>query len=82
MLQNRGTRTITWDVSPEDFSGNQQTPEQLRDIVMDTVRPGSIILLHPMHGRTHTQTAIDLIIEALTEQGYSFVTVDELTETR
>lgn len=78
-LQERGTRTITWDVSPEDFSGIDQTPEQLRDIVVETVRPGSIILLHPMDGRTGTQEAAALIIEALTEEGYRFVTVDELT---
>ncbi|MEO7588103.1 MAG: polysaccharide deacetylase family protein [Arachnia sp.] len=79
ILRDRGTRTITWDVSPEDFSGVEQTPEELRDIVMDTVRPGSIILLHPMNGRTVTQEATGLIIDALMQEGYRLVTVDELT---
>ncbi|WP_199711279.1 polysaccharide deacetylase family protein [Tessaracoccus antarcticus] len=79
ILRERGTRTITWDVSPEDFSGVEQTPEQLRDIVLDTVRPGSIILLHPMNGRTRTQEATALIIDSLTQEGYRFVTVAELT---
>ncbi len=79
MLQERGTRTITWDVSPEDFTGKTQTAEQLRDIVMEAVRPGSIILLHPMDGRTTTQTATALIIGSLKQEGYRFVTVDELT---
>lgn len=79
ILQERGTRTITWDVAPEDFNDETKTPEQLCDIVMDTVQPGSIILLHPMNGRTTTQAATALIIDALKQEGYRFVTVDELT---
>lgn len=78
-LQRRGTRTITWDVSSEDFTpGVVQTPEQISDGAMDQVRPGSIILLHPMNGRTATQQAAGLLIDRLTADGYRFVTVDQL----
>ncbi len=78
VLNERGTRTITWDVAPEDFYDETQTPKLLHDIVMDTVRPGSIILLHPMNGRTKTQEATALIIDSLRKDGYRFVTVEEL----
>jgi len=82
ILQERGTRTITWDVSPEDFTGKVQSADELRDIVVEAVQPGSIILLHPMDGRTTTQDATALIIDSLKDEGYRFVTVNELAALR
>ena len=71
-----GFRTVTWDVAPE--YSQDESSEQLTERVLAQVKPGSIILLHPMHGRKQTQTALKPIVTGLKAQGYTFVTVNEL----
>lgn len=77
-LMRHGYRTVTWDVAPE--YGAQEDPQALTRRVLAQVKPGSIILLHPMHGRTQTQEALRPIVTSLKSQGYRFVTVNELLE--
>lgn len=49
--------------------------------VTNNVHPGSIILKHPMYDDTGKELqAIEKIIKALTEDGYTFVTVNELRQ--
>jgi peptidoglycan/xylan/chitin deacetylase (PgdA/CDA1 family) len=76
-------RTIMWDVAVEDYSGGPpQSAEELVRLTVEGVRPGSVVLLHPWHGRTPTQAAIGPVIEELKGRGYRFVTVDELLALR
>lgn len=70
--------TVTWDVAYEDWSGNQQSSEDLVEATVENTRPGSIILLHPWFGRTAAQDSIGPVIDQLQAQGYRFVTVSEL----
>ncbi|MCR4763539.1 MAG: polysaccharide deacetylase family protein [Lachnospiraceae bacterium] len=49
-------------------------------LILDSVRDGSIILLHDMTGNDRTVEALDTIIPALQKQDYEFVTVTELFE--
>ena len=69
-----------WDVEAE--TGGSQTTEELTRLTVEGVRPGSIVLLHPWNGRTSTQEAIGPVITQLKDQGYRFVTVDELLALR
>ncbi|MDD4125117.1 MAG: polysaccharide deacetylase family protein [Eubacteriales bacterium] len=47
--------------------------------IMENVRGGDIILLHDAHsGKSSTPAALDILIPALQQQGYQFVTVSEL----
>lgn len=47
--------------------------------VRERIEPGSIILLHVMYeSRTASLKAVEGIITALKQEGYSFVTVSEL----
>lgn len=51
--------------------------------VLKNAKPGSIIIFHDGYNakgakRTDTVAAVKLVVEALTKQGYSFVTVDKL----
>ncbi|RYG73955.1 polysaccharide deacetylase [bacterium] len=79
-LSQRGQKTITWDVEPDS------SPQSASMIVAKTlkrVRPGSIILLHAMvSSRATSREAVPKIIRILKEQGYRFVTVSELLETK
>lgn len=82
-LAEHDRHTIMWDVAVEDYSGGPaQSAVELTELTLDSVQPGSIILLHPWNGRTATQQAIGLVITGLQQQGYRFVTVNDLLAQR
>ncbi len=61
-----------WDDSVE--------PAQRFEKIMEQASHGGIILLHDMEGNDKTVAALDMIIPALQEMGYEFVTVSKLFE--
>ncbi|MGN0602358.1 MAG: polysaccharide deacetylase, partial [Oscillospiraceae bacterium] len=46
------------------------------------VKDGTIILLHDAAGNSLTVEALDTIIPSLLDEGYQFVTVSEMFETK
>ena len=77
-IEARGLKFILGDVVPGDRKDIDA--ETIRNRVLKKVRPGSVIVLHDGGGdRTETIKAVLLIVDALREQGYSFLTVSELT---
>ncbi|MCD7832846.1 MAG: polysaccharide deacetylase family protein [Lachnospiraceae bacterium] len=65
---------VLWDVDPLDWTTCNVSDVVRR--VLEAVEPDDIILLHDYY-----ESSVDaalLIVDALTEQGYVFVTVDEL----
>jgi peptidoglycan-N-acetylglucosamine deacetylase len=76
-LDARGTTTVMWDVEPD--SGRHPGPAELVQAVLDQVRPGSIVLLHPWYDSgAATRAALPALVEGLRAQGYAIVTVEEL----
>lgn len=74
MQSNRDT--IMWDLEPDSYYTNS---EDKVSYVNENVQNGSIILMHPMYGNAEKDLeAIEGILKSLTEQGYRFVTVNEL----
>tara|TARA_B100000678_G_scaffold200845_2_gene168881 strand:+ start:629 stop:1366 length:738 start_codon:yes stop_codon:yes gene_type:complete len=76
-VDRAGLRTIMWDVEdrPEAFDD----PEDYAADIVERVRPGSIILIHPMYRHSSTaRAALPLILAQLRERGYDIVTVTEL----
>lgn len=76
-VDRAGYRTIMWDV--EDQPEKYGEPQAYADDILARVRPGSIILIHPMH--RHNQTAKDalpIILDGLQAKGFEVVTVSEL----
>ena len=77
-------RVIGWDVYPDDWKLPEPPAADTARFVCDRVQPGSIVLLHDgaSHlmdcSKTETAASIPLIVDELTEQGYTFVTVSEL----
>lgn len=68
------TPMVQWSVDPRDWES--RNTEKIVQAVLTDVEPGDIILLHDIY-----QTSVDAalqIVDALTEQGYWFVTVEEL----
>ena len=74
---------ITWDVDPMSDREVDRSTGRIVDFVVSRVRPGSIVLLHPMYeGREPTRAAIGPIVDRLQARGYRFVTVNELLAAR
>ena len=82
-----GLRTVTWDVSAEDWSDRDGARVARR--ILDGVRPGSIVLLHDgIDGRGDASVdrdvlleALPLILDGLDQRGLTPVRLDELLGT-
>ncbi len=65
---------VLWDVDTLDWQ--HRDGDRMREIALDGVGDGSVILFHDIHGTT--VEAIPALLDDLTEQGYHVVTVSEL----
>ncbi|HZJ58065.1 MAG TPA: polysaccharide deacetylase family protein [Clostridia bacterium] len=78
-MGEKGYMAISWSVDSLDWTGSAS--EEIQDKVIDSVHPGAIVLMHCAGGkdrRSETTKALPRIIETLQEQGYKFVTIDDL----
>ncbi len=75
-----GYQIILWSVSADHHEA--KTPEEMAERVIRRIRPGSIILMHDgrFAVRWRDVAATPIIIRALKERGYRFVTVPELLD--
>lgn len=64
---------VLWDVDPMDWRGPDR--KVLWDRVLESVRPGSIVLLHDNHGET--AEALPVLLDALLGMGYEVGPVGE-----
>lgn len=69
-----GMLPVLWDVDPLDWT-TKNTALVVERVLKDT-KPGDIILLHDYY-QSSVDAALE-IVDALTERGYEFVTVDKL----
>ncbi|MFZ7946378.1 MULTISPECIES: polysaccharide deacetylase family protein [Bacillaceae] len=77
-LNKHNRDTITWNLEPDTF---YTSAADKVEYVKNQVSSGSIILLHPMYDQTGEELkTIEGILQALTEEGYNFVTVNELQD--
>lgn len=72
-------RIILWDVDTRDWA--HTPPADIAAHILDTVQAGDIILMHDFIGYdSPTPEALRMVIPALLQQGYHFVTVGELVD--
>ena len=77
-LNKQNRDTITWNIEPDSY---YTTASDKVKYVKDHIKPGSIILMHPMYDETDKELqAIEGVLLALSNEGYTFVTVNELQE--
>lgn len=77
-LARVGMRQALWTVDPRDWRDGA-TADDIVKRVLEDVRPGAIVVLHDGGGdRGETIEALPRLIDALREQGYQFVTLDEM----
>lgn len=78
-LQQQQRLTVMWDLEPESDNKLANDAQAMASYVVANAKPGSILLLHVMYKTRETsRQALPLIIEGLQQQGYRFVTVNEL----
>jgi peptidoglycan/xylan/chitin deacetylase (PgdA/CDA1 family) len=81
-VTSHGLKTVTWDVIPRDWKN--PPPQEIARRVLDSVRPGSIILLHDGNDtdqtidRSATLNALPAIIEGLRAKGYEIKRLDKM----
>lgn len=83
-IVSRGLILVLWSVSGVDWA--KTPPSIIAKRIIRFTHPGAIILLHDSgalirsegHSRLNTVKALEIIIPALKERGYRFVTVSEL----
>jgi peptidoglycan-N-acetylglucosamine deacetylase len=79
--ERAGHIMITWDV--EDDAERYPQPADYARHILDQVRPGSIILMHPMYRHNGTaRAALPLVLDGLAARGYRVVPVSELLRLR
>ena len=78
-LKTQNIKTILADVEPETVLGFNSTSEKYSKYAIENVKNGSIILMHIMYkSRDEARKSITDIVVNLKEQGYDFVTVNDL----
>lgn len=78
-VEKAGYRMVTWDV--DDGGLETLTPEAYAAALLAEVKPGSIILVHPMYGANGTaRAALPILLDGLTARGYQVTTVSALSE--
>ncbi|GLW34241.1 polysaccharide deacetylase family protein [Actinoplanes regularis] len=77
VLDEHPSALTLWDVDSRDWS--RPGPEQIAATVLQSARPGSVVLMHEGAGdRSQTVQALPSIIEGLLERGLELVPVGEL----
>jgi peptidoglycan/xylan/chitin deacetylase (PgdA/CDA1 family) len=68
---------ILWTVDTEDWKA--PATERIVNAVLQNVKGGDIILMHDyVAGQSNTPAALEELLPALLEKGYTFLTVDQL----
>lgn len=70
---------VGWNIDSHDWNAN--SAQEIVDEMLREASPGKIALLHDGGGnRKKTAEALQIFLPQLIEQGYRFVTIDELVE--
>ena len=68
-----------WSIEPDSYREVAGTPQGIVRHVLDRVRPGSIIILHPWDPSRHaSRAAIGPLVDSLHARGYRVETVGTL----
>ena len=78
-LRSHDRTTVTWDVEPDSYPEVAATAEGIVAHVLERVRPGSIIILHPWYRSRRTSlAAVGPLVDSLQARGFRVTTVGDL----
>jgi len=76
VIQRLGYKTFFWSIAYKDWEKVPEGPDGCYKNVMDHIHPGAIVLMHAVSD--DNILALPRIVQSLTEQGYTFASLDEL----
>jgi peptidoglycan/xylan/chitin deacetylase (PgdA/CDA1 family) len=80
-LAAHGRMTVMWSIEPDSYPDVAATPEGIVRHVLERVRSGSIVLLHPWYpSRRTSRAAIGPLVDSLRGRGYRVVPVGRLLD--
>ncbi|HKP16082.1 MAG TPA: polysaccharide deacetylase family protein [Gemmatimonadaceae bacterium] len=78
-LAATGRTTVMWSIEPDSYRDVAESSAGIVRHVLDRVRPGSIIILHPWYASRRTsREAIGPLVDSLHARGYRVETVGTL----
>jgi len=78
-LASTGRTTVMWSIEPDSYRDVAESSSGIVRHVLDRVRPGSIIILHPWYASRRTsREAIGPLVDSLHARGYRVETVGTL----
>lgn len=81
LISSHGIRTIVWSITSLDWDERRNSSDQIVERVISQLHPGAIILMHDYprdDGGQAVLAAVEEIIETGKDQGYGWVSIDEL----
>jgi len=78
LLRRRGYALVLWSVNPGDW--HMPPPDHIIKYVLGHVHPGAILLMHD--DGLNTVQALPAILTGLKKEGYRFLTVKEMMDSR
>lgn len=78
VIDNAGLGIAMWTIDSRDWESRDANISA--QIVLDNVKSGDVILFHDIYDST--AGAVEIVVEELTKQGYTFVTFSELLSYR
>lgn len=78
ILRQHGYVLSLWSINPGDW--HHPAPAVIVKFVMDRMHPGAVVLMHDDH--PNTVRALGVLIRKLKAQGYRFVTLEQMEQTR
>ena len=79
--------TVMWNTDPRDWDYGSSTSAHIEEYIFNHEQPIMVIILHDgrdihiNYPRDNTVGALAVVIEKLKKQGYTFVTINELSST-
>ncbi|WP_444921480.1 polysaccharide deacetylase family protein [Microbulbifer sp. CnH-101-G] len=81
LLAAQNFQVAQWDLEPH-LHVDMNNPDAIADYIVQNAKDGSVVMLHPMyeHGKEVAE-ALPLIYTQVTEQGFYFVSLAQITDT-
>lgn len=76
VIYNNGMKIALWSLDTEDWK--LKDANKIKDVILDKVFDGAVILVHDIH--SFTVEGLEMALKELDSRGYQFVTLDTLSQ--
>ena len=77
-MGQQGMKIMIWSIDPRDWDTDKVDSKKIESVIIDNLHPETITLLHDGGNSPNTVNALPRVIEHYRQQGYQFVTLEQL----